>query len=370
MQRYNKQIILPGFGVEAQQKLRNARVLVIGAGGLGCPALLYLATAGVGSLGIVDGDRVEESNLHRQVLYNESDIGYNKATTATKALQQKNSDIDIIAYATYLTTQNALPIIEQYDVVLDCTDTLNARYIINDACALLKKPWVYAAIYQYEGQVAVFNVQLADAPTCTYRDVFPQMPQSASVANCNEVGVLGVLPGILGCMQATETIKLLCGIGNLTINKLIQYNILSHQVYFLDIIPQTYDAPKTVESFRNRDYGHDIAICENTISWTNAKNIFSENTHSSLWVDVREANELTSIQDIQPMHFPYSQGIYNLQIQNHISYIFVFCSSGKRSQLATTHLKERLANVSIYSIKGGVDALYTSIKKIKDEIES
>ncbi len=232
-ERYHRQIILPEFGEEGQQKLFLAKVLVIGAGGLGCPALQYLTAAGIGTIGIVDDDTVALNNLHRQVLYSVNDIGLSKAERATKILQQLNPEIKIVAYNERLHNQNALTLFDEYDIIIDGTDNFSTRYMINDACVLLNKPLVYGAISQFEGQVSVFKNGKED--DVNYRDIFPDPPKEGEVLNCAEAGVLGVLPGIIGTMMANETIKLITGIGEPLVNQLFTYNALNNQVYQLSL---------------------------------------------------------------------------------------------------------------------------------------
>ncbi|MBS1618845.1 MAG: ThiF family adenylyltransferase, partial [Bacteroidetes bacterium] len=197
--RYNRHIIIPGFGIEAQQKLKEAKVLVVGSGGLGSPLLLYLAAAGVGTIGIVDFDVVDDSNLQRQVLFGVSEVGKPKVEAAKERLQQLNPHISIVSYNTQLTSQNALDIIKDYDVVADGTDNFPTRYLVNDASVILGKPNIYASIFQFEGQVSVFNYTDASGNTGpNYRDLYPTPPPPGLVPNCAEGGVLGVLPGIIG----------------------------------------------------------------------------------------------------------------------------------------------------------------------------
>ncbi len=188
--RYNRQLILPKFGAEAQQKLQQAKVLVIGAGGLGVPVLQYLAGMGVGTLGIMDGDAVHLTNLHRQVLYTEADIHLPKAQAAAQKLTALNSSIFIQTFPQHLSVDNALATIAPFDLVIDATDNFPARYLINDACVILKRPFVYGAVHQYEGQISVFNFESGP----TYRCLFPNMPSASEIPDCNTGGVLGVAP--------------------------------------------------------------------------------------------------------------------------------------------------------------------------------
>ena len=207
-EKYIRQIELPEIGVAGQERLRQAGVLVIGAGGLGCSALQYLASTGVGTLGIVDFDTIALSNLHRQILYTIQDVGAPKVTVAKKRLAQLNPECVINTYNTLLSSKNAQEIIQDYDLIIDATDMIPVRYIINDSCLELNKPFIYGAIYKYQGQVAVFNHQ--NGPT--YRCLFPDPPKE-KIQNCDQRGVLPVLPGIIGLMQATEAIKIITGLG-------------------------------------------------------------------------------------------------------------------------------------------------------------
>jgi len=227
--RYNRQIILPNFGTKAQEKLSQAKVLVVGAGGLGCPVLQLIAASGVGNLGIVDFDAVDISNLQRQILFDESSAGCNKAIAAKEKLQQLNSDIKITAFPEKLTKQNALKLLENYDMAVGCTDDFQSRYVLDDTCRLSDKPWVYGAVYQYEGQVSVFNVEKEGTKT-TYRDLFPKLPHPENTPDSNQPGVLGTLTGIIGALQAQEVIKLITGIGEVLAGKLLLFNVLDYQI--------------------------------------------------------------------------------------------------------------------------------------------
>jgi molybdopterin/thiamine biosynthesis adenylyltransferase/rhodanese-related sulfurtransferase len=227
IKRYSRHLVLKEFGAEGQLKLKQARILVVGAGGLGCPALLYLAAAGVGTLGIVDFDVVQESNLQRQVLFRMDDIGTNKANAATNHLRELNPLISITPYPVRLTSQNALDIIGNYDLVIDGSDNFPTRYLVNDACVLLDKSFVYGSVLEYEGQVSVFNVHLNSQYSSNYRDLFHSPPLPDKVPNCEQAGVLGVLPGIIGSIQANEAIKVLTGIGEPLIDRLLLMDSLT-----------------------------------------------------------------------------------------------------------------------------------------------
>jgi len=225
MKRYSRHITLSEVGLIGQLKIAESKVLVVGAGGLGAPLLLYLTAAGVGTIGIVDFDRISLSNLQRQVLFREQDLDLNKADIAKELLSDRNSELNITSYPVALSTSNALEIIKPYDIVVDCTDNFRTRYLINDACIKLNKPFVFAAIYKFEGQLSVFNY--AGGPT--YRCLFPTPPKAGEVPNCEEAGVMGVLPGILGTYQANEVLKMILNLGEVLSGKLVSINLLTNQ---------------------------------------------------------------------------------------------------------------------------------------------
>ncbi|HET7235377.1 MAG TPA: molybdopterin-synthase adenylyltransferase MoeB [Actinomycetota bacterium] len=223
VRRYARHIILPGIGGEGQRKLLDAKVLCVGAGGLGSPVAMYLAAAGVGTLGILDFDTVDESNLQRQIIHSTADVGRPKVESATDRLRAINPTIEIVPYDTILTSQNALEIIQPWDVVVDGTDNFPVRYLVNDATQFLGKPLVYGSIYQWDGQITVF-MPGQEAPC--YRCLFPQPPPPGTVPSCAEGGVFGVLPGIVGCIQATEAVKLIAGKGDPLIGRLLIFDAL------------------------------------------------------------------------------------------------------------------------------------------------
>jgi len=225
IQRYARHLILPDVGVEVQQRLKAARVLIVGAGGLGSPVALYLAAAGVGTLGLVDFDAVDVSNLQRQILHGTKDVGRSKLDSARARLGDVNPHVRVETHDARLTSANALDIIGRYDIVVDGTDNFATRYLTNDACVLLGKPNVYGSIFRFEGQASVFG--LDDGPC--YRCLFPEPPPPGSVPSCAEGGVLGVLPGIVGTIQATEAIKLVLGIGDTLAGRLLLIDALSMQ---------------------------------------------------------------------------------------------------------------------------------------------
>ena len=219
--RYNRQTMLPEIGDSGQEKLKQAKVLVIGAGGLGCPILQYISTAGVGTIGIVDFDKIEIHNLHRQILYTEDQVGLSKALMAKEKLEALNPLIKVAAFEAKLTVENAVQIIQDFDVVVDGSDNFATRYLVNDTCVALGKPLVYGSILGFEGQLAVFNHNGSK----NLRDLFPEPPNPKEVPNCSLNGVLGTLPGMIGTMMAHETLKLIIGLPILK-NELILYQTL------------------------------------------------------------------------------------------------------------------------------------------------
>jgi molybdopterin/thiamine biosynthesis adenylyltransferase len=226
VRRYARHVILPGIGGEGQQRLMEAKVLVIGAGGLGSPAAMYLAAAGVGTLGLVDFDSVELSNLQRQLLHDTDDVGRPKVDSARDRLNELNPNVEVVAHQTLLSSENAFDVLGDYDVVVDGTDNFPVRYLVNDATQMLGKPLVYGSIYQWEGQASVF-MPGRDAPC--YRCLFPEPPPPGTVPSCAEGGVFGVLPGIIGSVQAVEAIKLVLGVGEPLVGKLLIYDALSNE---------------------------------------------------------------------------------------------------------------------------------------------
>jgi thiazole biosynthesis adenylyltransferase ThiF len=226
IKRYARHIILPEVGGKGQEKLLNSKVLVIGAGGLGSPAILYLAAAGVGTIGIVDFDVVDLSNLQRQIIHNTERVGTPKVESARRTVEMLNPDVKVITYNTRISKENIMDIIKDYDVVLDGTDNFPTRFLINDACYFAGKPLVSAAMLRFEGQVSVFDFRIKEQSPC-YRCLFPEPPPPGLVPSCQEAGILGSIGGIMGCIQATEAIKLILGIGEPLVGKLLIMDALS-----------------------------------------------------------------------------------------------------------------------------------------------
>lgn len=358
--RYQRQIRLKEIGQLGQDKIAKAKVLIIGAGGLGCPALQYLAAAGVGTIGIVDFDVIEMSNLQRQILYTVDDIGQSKAITAAKKLNLLNPDIKIETYNVQITNKNAVEILENYDLIIDGSDNFETRYLINDACVLLDKPLIYGAVLRFEGQIGVFN--LADETTnskMNYRDLFPKPPDVDSAISCNEVGVLGVIPGIIGTMQATEALKIITGIGKPLTNKIISYNALENIFYDFEIVPstnQSVDYPKSKIDFLN--YNYDWFCNSNLDVETLSVEEFDSlrKQEKITIIDVREKGELPFVDEFSFQLIPLSEFENRVADISQENKIVVFCKSGQRSLKAIQILKEKYPNCHVFSLNGGIEA--------------
>ena len=359
-ERYQRQILLNEFGEVAQHKLLNSKVLVCGAGGLGSPALLYLAAAGVGTLGIADFDNVELSNLQRQILYSTNDIGKPKVAIATQKLNELNPEINIITHKDFLNNKNAIEIISQYDLVIDGTDNFETRYMINDLCVILKKTLIYGSILRFEGQIGVFNYKKnEDEITTNYRDLYPNPPDPRNAISCNESGVIGVLPGIIGTMQANEAIKIITETGTPLTNQILTYNSLYNTFYTVNILPNKSDKsviPHSIEEFMNFDYkwfcssknvSHEINIDE-------FKKILE--SEKLTIIDVREEYETPETNDFEYLKVPMSNIYEFVNTFNSKNKIVVFCQTGIRSISITKILKEELPENDIYSLKGGIVA--------------
>ena len=226
--RYQRQLQLQPFGLEGQQKLSDAKILIVGMGGLGCPAAQYLVGAGVGNIGLIDGDKVELHNLHRQVLYGTEDVGKSKVLVAKKKLESLNPTITIQAFEEFITPQNVLEIAENYDLILDGSDRFATRYLLDNYCTLKNKIYVYGSVFEFEGQIALFNY---GENQISYNSLFPNSPLQSDVPNCSENGILGFLPSIVGSMQALEIVKHICGLKESSHFELIHYNGLTQEIY-------------------------------------------------------------------------------------------------------------------------------------------
>ncbi|MCL1672142.1 HesA/MoeB/ThiF family protein [Elizabethkingia ursingii] len=338
-ERYQCQIALPGFGISSQESLKKAKVLIVGMGGLGCPSSQYLASSGIGTIGIVDDDIVSLSNLHRQILYTPEDIGLPKVEVAARRLQQQNPSVNIIPLNFRVTSENVIDLIREYDLIIEGTDNFETKYLLNDACVLTGKPLIYGAIYQHEGQVSLWNVLQNDGTySPNYRDVFPDVEES-QVPNCREGGVIPTLAGIIGCMQANEAIKYLTG----------SEDLLSGKLWMLSVMTGKTQVIKLKKSTAVR-----ITDLVQTIPLIPFEQFEREKTYFEI-IDVRTEKE-HQLFNIGGKNIP----IEKLQDQlNNISSvlqpILVYCQSGKRSIEAARKIKKAFPNKKVFSLKDGLN---------------
>ena len=355
MSRYSRHIILSEVGPEGQDKLNTARVLVIGAGGLGCPVLQYLAAAGVGTIGIIDFDVVETSNLQRQVLFGTSALGRNKAMAAKDRLKDLNPTIEIKAYPEALTSKNAVKLFSSYDIIVDGSDNFSTRYLVNDAAILSQKPVVYGAIYKFEGQVSVFNYE--DGPS--YRCLFPTPPKEGTVANCAEVGVLGVLPGIIGTMMANEVIKIILGFSAILSGKLLCYDSRTTAMTTLKINRSDAEFEKILSRGENLNEDYQDHYCETEVVEISADEVLQMDNIQ--FVDVREFHEHPQLDLVNCVHIPLGSLDQNLKIFRPDQHHVLFCQTGARSKTAVKILQKHKID-KCYSLKGGVTAIIEQLK--------
>lgn len=344
--RYDRHLKLEGFGPAKQALLHNAAVLVIGAGGLGVPVLQYLTAMGVGKIGIVEHDTISITNLQRQVLYHTAEQGQSKLFTAIKRLQQLNPEVEFIPHDTWLAPDNALSIFASYDVIIDCSDNFGTRYLVNDACVLLNKPFVYGAIHKYEGQVSVFNYK----ESATYRCLFPEPPAPGTMQNCSDIGVLGVLPGIIGTYQANEAVKIICGIGEPLSNQLLTIDTLNniHQVFQFKPVRQPittlmeeYDIPCDTGGVQH-------------LSVQQLHQWLEEGKQVQL-IDVREPDEWEICKLPQAVFIPMRMvGGVLPQLRKDIP-TAVLCHHGMRSMMIAQQL-DAAGFPKVYNVTGGIHA--------------
>ncbi len=366
--RYNRHIIIPEFGLEGQQKLKAARVLVVGSGGLGSPLLLYLAAAGVGTLGIVDFDRVDASNLQRQVLFGVDAVGQPKVEAARQRLEALNPHIRIVTYDTLLNARNALEILRDYDVVADGTDNFPTRYLVNDACVLLGKPNVYASIFQFEGQVSVFNYRHPNGELGpNYRDLYPTPPPPGLVPSCAEGGVLGVLPGIIGSMQACEVIKVITGVGEPLSGRLFHFDALSFETRIFRVKrradnPLTGEHP-TITQLIDYEQFCGVKVVERPVREITVQELLQWQAEGRAFqlVDVREPHEYEAA-NIGAELIPLGTVAENAHRFSRETPVVVHCRSGVRSAKAIRELEERFGFDNLLNLQGGILAYLEAVK--------
>jgi adenylyltransferase/sulfurtransferase len=323
-ERYSRQIILPEVGTGGQEKIASSKVLVIGAGGLGCPVIQYLSSAGVGTMGILDFDIVEESNLPRQPLFLKEDIGTFKAEVAAKFAKKRNSAIDIQVFSEELKAENADTIIHQYDLVIDCSDNFTTRYLVNDACIRQNKPWIFAAIEGWTGQLSVFNYNSGPS----YRDLFPEAPES--IEDCNTIGVIATLPAVMGSMQANEALKCMLGLDGILSGKLMILDLLNQNVNYF-----------TIKNISKRE---NVSI---ELEWE------AIDPHEFTIIDIRPEAEITNtLGYLQKAYYDITADDF----QNGDKYLLV-CESGKKSRIVAEKIRKQRPELQIFSLAGGIKGI-------------
>lgn len=370
LSRYSRHLVLPEVGIKGQEKIKQARVLIVGAGGLGSPAALYLAAVGIGTIGIVDFDNVEENNLQRQIIHSTKNLGTKKTESAKNAISNLNPNVKVEIYNEKLNSKNALKIIKKYDVVIDGSDNFPTKYLVNDACVLLNKPNVYGSIFRFEGHTTVFNY---DGPC--YRCLFPNPPPRDAIPSCAEAGVLGVLPGIIGTMQATEALKIILGVGETLSGRFLVYDALSMTFRELKLgknknCPICGESPRIkelidYEEFCNMRQEEEKSLDENEISVRQMKKMIDDHEDFVL-IDVREEYEWDICKIKGAKLIPLSQiingNIGDLESIERDRKIVLHCHTGARSADALQILRNK-GFKNLKNLVGGIEAW-------SDEIDS
>ncbi len=349
-ERYNCQIGLPGFGLKGQNKLKNAQVLIVGAGGLGCACAQYLVSSGIGTLGFADFDIIQVSNLHRQILYNPTDAGELKVEKACSRLKLQNPDISLIPISVKITSKNAIGILASYDIIVDCSDNFETKYLLNDTCFILGKPLVYGAIYQYLGQLSLFNILNKDgSKSPNFRDLFPKV-ESSQIPNCESGGVLPTLAGLIGCLQAGEVIKYLMGMEDELGGRLWIFDArtLLTKTIFIGHKTQTLiqELKESVEDLIPTISYETYCIASNSMEFE--------------LIDVRDSAE-NQTWNIGGIHIPLHDLSSNLEEiflkLNLTKPLIFYCTTGNRSREAVILALKRFPYGKFYSLKGGILSL-------------
>lgn len=349
--RYSRHIKIEGVGFDGQVKLKHAKILVVGAGGLGCPVLQYLTAAGVGTIGIVDDDLVDPSNLQRQILYDLNDVGKSKVEAAIKKLSDQNPFVQFIAYPERLTSDNALDIFKEYDIILDGSDNFPTRYLVNDACIITGKPLVFGSIYKFEGQVTVFNYE--NGPS--YRCLYPTPPQAGEVPNCSEIGVIGVLPGVIGTRMASECVKMILKIGEVLSGKLLIMDLLGNSNLLISIArnPENWKRKELEKSYEDFCGISQVSVGEQ-ISALELDKLLSKGENIVL-VDVREKFEQDICLISGSQCIPLGEISLRMdEIDRSVPTVMI-CHHGMRSQSAIEFLNSQ-GFTNLINLEGGIHA--------------
>lgn len=357
--RYIRQTVLTDFGPEKQQLLSRAKVLVVGVGGLGIPVLQYLSAMGVGTLGMVEQDIIELSNLQRQVLYGEEDLGKQKIQVAFEKLKRLNSETNLKCHDTFLTRANALEILKDYDLIVDASDNFATRYLVNDACVILDKPFVSGAIHGFEGQVSVFNYK--DGPT--YRCLFPAVPEQENIPDCNTNGVLGVIPGIIGSFQALEAVKVITETGEIMSGILLLYNGLDQSVRKIKFPTVLRNKQR-----KNLEPNYEPILCEmeELLSVHSLYRLLNDSGHISI-IDVRTSKEFSQEAIEGARNVPLEELPVYFKSNPVEQPIYFICQSGIRSQQAIQILKPKFPKTPMYSVIGGMNAWLQEVSATRNK---
>ncbi|MDT0685940.1 HesA/MoeB/ThiF family protein [Autumnicola psychrophila] len=354
-QRYLRHILLEEIGEAGQLKLKQAKVLVIGAGGLGCPALQYLTAAGVGKIGIIDDDVVDVSNLQRQILFSEKNVGEPKVIVAKNRLQEMNSSIEIVTYKKRLSAKNALDLFSGYDIIVEGSDNFTTKYLANDAAVLAGRPLIFGSIFKFDGQVSVFNYH--DGPT--YRCLFPESGAAEEMPSCSEVGVLGILPGIIGNLQANEVLKMILGIGNVLSGKLLLFDALEMQFQILSF---SKNPDVKISNLEEINFS-----CETTAVKSLSFQEYLKAPEAYVLLDVRNPEE-RAISHIGGLHIPLPELQKRYSELTSEDNLLVYCASGMRSIKAISILQDFFPNKSFFNLeKGMAEAFRTTGNNVSAE---
>ena len=366
-ERYQKHLSLNEIGYEGQLSLKNSSVLCIGAGGLGSSVLLYMAAAGIGKIGILDDDHVEKSNLQRQIIHQTNTIGNLKIDSARERIEKFNSNIELLTFAERIKPSNALEIIQDFDIVCDCSDNFGTRYLINDACLILNKPLVYGSVQGFEGQVSVFNLHKKSP---NLRDLLPESPSKNAIPSCGEYGVVGVSTGLIGILQVNEVIKIILKKGEILDGKILIFNLLNMNMKKLhlksdQINKQIQNLSQFMEFYREDGCSEN----NNQISRINAidfNNLYKATPNKILLIDVREYEEFSAYAiegsiSIPLSHLNQESDIEFIQKESLIKEVFTICKSGKRSEKASRILSK--FKIKSRSIEGGIEQVKKILRK-------
>ena len=360
-ERYQKHLILKEIGYEGQLNLKNSSVLCIGAGGLGSSVLLYLAATGIGKIGIVDNDRVEKSNLQRQIIHETNSIGNLKIDSAKERIKKSNPNCELLIYSERISPKNALQLIQEFDIICDCSDNFGTRYLINDSCLILNKPLVYGSVQGFEGQVSVFNLY-RNSPNL--RDLLPESPSKNAIPSCAEYGVVGVSTGLIGILQVNEIIKIILKKGEILDGKILIFDLLTMNMKKLhlksDQLNKDIKNLSQFEVFYNVDEYCETNYEINSINVKDFNSLYKAKPNKTLLIDVRENEEFSTFSIERSISIPLSNfnqesDLKFIQQQSLSKEIFTICKSGKRSKKASRILSK--FNIQSRSIEGGIEKL-------------